>query len=281
MALQSENFLHFLKQQQFVDGAFPACAGQGGDILITAEMVILFHRLKKAATNRDLIKKALTYLYQVQEEKGKWGNGYDVEEVRITAVVLRAFLMSGLDVISESVQKGLVWLVNRQKEKGAFPVNDNIYQPNVRATGEVLRLLGRLENSYMRQKDMAFEWLAGVQNEDGGFSAAEGSGSDPLVTADALFGLYGYSNYFKSNVGQRAIRYLIDTQHENGSWHTSVKDGTDIGCTAKALMLLQRDGVKGPVVQAGYTYLREKLELARWDQCAYGDLIAVISALSN
>ena len=102
-------------------------------------------------------------------------------------------------------------------------------------TSQVLRGLaavGEAEEAYCQH---AAQWIRSVQNEDGGWGETCRSYDDPEYkalgpstasqTAWALIGLFA-SGDFKSMAVQRGVRYLVETQRPDGSWHEDQFTGT-------------------------------------------------------
>ena len=81
----------------------------------------------------------------------------------------------------------------------------------------------------------AGEWVRSVQNRDGGWGETPASYDDPArkaegpstasQTAWALLALFAADDYETDSV-ESGIRYLIEHQHENGSWREPFFTGT-------------------------------------------------------
>ncbi len=280
MQVQWSQILEYFMRQQLPDGGFPNQLGQPSDILTTCSVVKLLIEEGEGQKYRDQLKKALLNLYQAQMPNGKWGEGYKVWETCITAKVLRAFQISGLEVTSDVFQKGFMWLQSKQKTNGAFAMNDYVFQPHLYATASALRLLSLLENSYQDSKTSALEWIASVQKPDGGFSVSEEHPSDACLTAYVLAGILPYDNYMKSNLGQNAIEFLLNAQSSDGTWSSWFESGPSMEATSSCLHVLATAGSRGPMFQRGYGFLEQKLNLATWDSVPLWQLISVMYALT-
>ena len=92
----------------------------------------------------------------------------------------------------------------------------------------VLRGLQAMEYSYLEPAvQQAAEWIRMVQNPDGGWGETAGTYDDPTQrgvgpstpsqTAWALLGLLA-ANDTRSDSVAKGIRWLIERQHEDGSW---------------------------------------------------------------
>jgi|GEM_PF-3905264 len=272
--------LEYFMRQQLPDGGFPSQIGNQSDVLTTCSFVILLVEEGEAPQYRDQLKKALLYLYQAQHTNGKWGDGYKVWETCITAKVLRAFFLSGLEVSSDIFQKGFIWLQSKQKTNGAFAQNDFVFQPHLYGTASALRMLSLWENSYQDSKINALEWVASVQNADGGFSASDGKPSDPCLSAYTIVGIMPYDNYLKSNLGQNIIEFLLNSQSSDGTWSAWFETGPSLEATATCLHVLANVGSRGPMFRRGYGFLEQKLSLVQWDSVPLWQLISVIYAFT-
>ncbi len=102
-------------------------------------------------------------------------------------------------------------------------------------TSQVLRGLAAVGESEEAYCQHAAQWIRSVQNEDGGWGETCRSYDDPEYkaigpstasqTAWALIGLFA-SGDWKSIAVQRGIRYLLETQCQDGSWQEDQFTGT-------------------------------------------------------
>jgi squalene-hopene/tetraprenyl-beta-curcumene cyclase len=143
-------------------------------------------------------------------------------------------LLGELDKDSASVRKAADYIRREQKADGAwygrwgvnYIYGTGLVLASLRAVGEDMR------QNYVRQ---AVSWLKSCQNQDGGWGETCHTYEDPLYrgiapstasqTAWALLGLIAVGEY-ASPVVKRGIRYLLETQQENGTWPEDAYTGT-------------------------------------------------------
>jgi squalene-hopene/tetraprenyl-beta-curcumene cyclase len=100
----------------------------------------------------------------------------------------------------------------------------------------VLRGLGVIgEDCGQSYVQRSVEWLLSRQNPDGGWGETLASYDDPELagrgdslpsqTAWALLGLFA-TGHADSPAVENAVRYLIDTQHPDGTWEDPLWNGT-------------------------------------------------------
>lgn len=104
------------------------------------------------------------------------------------------------------------------------------------------------------------EVLVDRQSRNGGWPFAEGASQSTLEpTCLALLAL----SREESSARKRAIRFLLDAQHPDGSWPTFVGDDTEgCGLTGLALFALQRCGINGQATERAMRWL---LNLRGWE----------------
>jgi squalene-hopene/tetraprenyl-beta-curcumene cyclase len=142
--------------------------------------------------------------------------------------------LSAIGGFQESVRKGVKYLKEVQETDGAwfgrwgvnYIYGTGLVLPALKAAGEDIR-------SPCIQK--AVHWLKTHQNEDGGWGESCASYEDPSLrgqgpstasqTAWALLGLIA-AGEAKSPEVQRGVRFLIETQQEDGSWREEAFTGT-------------------------------------------------------
>ncbi len=135
---------------------------------------------------REAVARATTYLRNVQQDDGSWYGRWGVNYIYGTCFALRGLRAAGED-----------------------PREAHIIQ--------------------------AGEWLRSVQNADGGWGETCGSYDDPQEkiegastpsqTAWALLGLFATGDFQTGSVAS-GIRYLLDTQNDDGSWDEDLFTGT-------------------------------------------------------
>ena len=176
--------------------------------------------------------------------------------VRDTAINLIALRESGVPAESEPIQSAARWLaakevricgdwfaMNRHREPSgwAFEFN-NVYYPDTDDTMMVLmalRLTGHAGDADAKQRfERALRWLLSFQCKDGGWAAFDKDVTQrwledvPFADHNAILDptcsdltgrvleLLGYIGFDrKSDVVDRAITFIRDTQEDDGSWY--------------------------------------------------------------
>ena len=139
-------------------------------------------------SNRDPVslKKAIAYLKATQEADGSWYGRWGVNYLYGTGLVLAALVAAGEEPNQSYLQRACSWLAFRQKPDGGW---------------------GESCESYA----------------DSGW---KGTGpSTPSQSAWALMGLMAAGQASSPPV-ERGIRYLLETQREDGSWEEEPYTGT-------------------------------------------------------
>jgi squalene-hopene/tetraprenyl-beta-curcumene cyclase len=176
-----------------------------------------------------------------------------------TSINMIALAESGLDPMSEPLQKAAQWMYSKEvriradwTRKNPHPIAsgwafefNNVYYPDTDDTAMVLmalRMMGsKTDEEAVRYQDMfqrALDWLLSFQCRDGGWAAFDRDVTKrwledvPFADHNAILDptcsdltgrtleLLGYIGYdMHSRRVQRAIQYLKDTQEEDGSWY--------------------------------------------------------------
>ncbi len=142
--------------------------------------------------------------------------------------------LSAIGGFKEGVRKGVEYLKQAQEADGAwfgrwgvnYLYGTGLVLPALKAAGEEVR------SQYVQK---AVRWLKAHQNEDGGWGESCASYDDPHLrgqgpstasqTAWALLGLIA-AGEAKSPEVRKGIRFLIETQQEDGSWKEEAFTGT-------------------------------------------------------
>jgi squalene-hopene/tetraprenyl-beta-curcumene cyclase len=176
-----------------------------------------------------------------------------------TAINMVSLIESGLDPMSEPVQRAAQWMYGKEvriradwAKKNPHPIAsgwafefNNVYYPDTDDTAMVLiglRMVGSNTEegaaSYQQMFQRALDWLLSFQCRDGGWAAFDRDVTKrwledvPFADHNAILDptcsdltgrtleLLGYIG-FDSHCRQvqRAIQYLKDTQEEDGSWY--------------------------------------------------------------
>jgi squalene-hopene/tetraprenyl-beta-curcumene cyclase len=150
----------------------------------------------------------------------------------ITGRVLEALCRRGVPHSDPAVHKAVHYLVNTQEKNGSWygrwGVN-YLYGTFLAVRG--LRAAAYDDPNLYRR---AADWVVSVQNPDGGWGEScmgylhddfVSAPSTPSQTAWALLTLHAAGRK-DSPYAERGVRYLIDTQSEDGSWPESLATGT-------------------------------------------------------
>jgi squalene-hopene/tetraprenyl-beta-curcumene cyclase len=150
----------------------------------------------------------------------------------ITGRVLEALARRGVPPSDPAVRDAIKYLVSRQEENGSWYGRWGVNY--LYGTFLALRGLGAAgyddPNVFRRSAD----WVISVQNPDGGWGEScmsylrddyVNAPSTPSQTAWALLTLHTTGRK-DSPFAERGIRYLLDTQNEEGLWPESLATGT-------------------------------------------------------
>jgi squalene-hopene/tetraprenyl-beta-curcumene cyclase len=135
---------------------------------------------------RPLVRKAIRYLRETQEDDGSWYGRWGVNYIYGTWQVLRGLRAIGEDMTEDWILRGRDWLESCQNDDGAWG-----------------------------------ESCASYENPD-----LKGKGaSTASQTAWALMGLCACGDLDRPSV-QRGLRYLLDSQRSDGAWDELEITGT-------------------------------------------------------
>ncbi len=132
------------------------------------------------------IQKAVSFILREQESDGSWYGRWGCNYIYGTWQALKGLTSIGIDENNISIQRGAKWLISRQNSDGGW---------------------GESYESY-RTKEKA------------GYGP-----STPSQTAWAIMGLIS-AGCGKSDYVKRGIRYLIETQNDDGSWNEEMWTAT-------------------------------------------------------
>lgn len=211
---------------------------------------------------RSAITKGLNWLRSQQNDDGSWDYNREAgwtQNVAMTAHAVLAFLKAGYSVESETVRKGVDFILSRQQRDGSF-----ISARNGRETYETslaMQVLAAISSqSYANQIDKAKRWLISAQNNErqiytrhstqlrcldeetcwayGGWGYGKNSlhmeNSDPSTltvwsdlsnTQFALMGLKAAGLASDDPVWQRAINFVSRCQNSDGGFEYHPEGG--------------------------------------------------------
>jgi len=150
----------------------------------------------------------------------------DPPTVDITGRILEMLACYGYTRRDKRVEKAVQFILREQESDGAWFGRWGVNY--LYGTFLVLRGLQAMEYSYLEPAvQQAAEWIRMMQNADGGWGETCGTYDDPnqrgvgpstpSQTAWALLGLLA-ANDTRSDSVAKGIRWLIERQHEDGSW---------------------------------------------------------------
>jgi squalene-hopene/tetraprenyl-beta-curcumene cyclase len=150
----------------------------------------------------------------------------DPPTVDITGRILEMLASYGYTRADKRVEKAVQFILKEQEPDGSWFGRWGVNY--LYGTFLVLRGLEAVEYSYLEPSvQQAAEWIRMVQNADGGWGETCGTYDDPnqrgigpstpSQTAWALLGLLA-ANDTRSDSVAKGIRWLIERQHEDGSW---------------------------------------------------------------
>ncbi len=219
------------------------------DIDDAAEVVLALGRT--AEPSLDAQHRGLTWVEGMQSRDGGWA-AFDVDNVQtlvrelpfcdfgelidpssadVTAHVLEA--LAGREEHRESLERGVVWLLDNQESDGSWFGRwgaNYVYGLGAVLPGLVAAGVAPDHPAIRR----AVTWLEEHQNGDGGWGEDLRSYREPSYrgrgpstasqTGWALMALLAADE--RSEATERGVRYLLETQNENGSWDEPWFTGT-------------------------------------------------------
>ncbi|MBO0806374.1 MAG: squalene--hopene cyclase [Nocardiopsaceae bacterium] len=229
----------------------------------TAEVILALRRVnfgkpdnvgKKASRQRAAIDRGLRWLEGMQCKDGGWG-AFDADNTRelttklpfcdfgavidppsadVTAHIVEALAHEGL-AGERACRRGVTWLLKNQEPDGSW---FGRWGANyVYGTGAVVpALIAAGVKPGKRPIRAAVTWLQAHQNADGGWGEDMRSYDDPArwagrgestpsQTAWALMALIAAGER-DCQAAVRGVRYLADTQREDGTWDQALFTGT-------------------------------------------------------
>jgi squalene-hopene/tetraprenyl-beta-curcumene cyclase len=225
------------------------------DVDDTAEVVLALRRvaLPRPERARRAIERAVRWTEGMQSAGGAWG-AFDADNTRalvrelpfldfgevidepsadVTAHALEMLASLGRASGSEALE-ATRWLIDQQEPGGSWWGRWGVN--HIYGTGAVLpALVAAGVAPADRCVRRAVDWLADHQNEDGGwgedprsYDSVQWQGHGPSTasqTAWALLALHAAGEQH-SEVVARGVRWLIDTQREDGGWDEPQYTGT-------------------------------------------------------
>jgi squalene-hopene/tetraprenyl-beta-curcumene cyclase len=218
------------------------------DIDDSAEIVMA---LRRAGQGADAVDRAVAWIVGMQSRNGGWaafdvdntssfpaklpfcdfGEVTDPPSADVTAHVLEALALEGLTERPET-RRGVEYLLDEQEHDGSW--FGRWGANHVYGTGAAVPALVACGLRGHESVSRAVAWLEQVQNEDGGFGEDLRSYRDPAwrgrgestasQTAWSLLALHAAGA--RGEVTARAVRWLAETQAEDGTWDEPWFTGT-------------------------------------------------------
>ncbi|MFD7618731.1 prenyltransferase/squalene oxidase repeat-containing protein [Streptomyces sp. NPDC059802] len=173
-----------------------SCAAKGAYTYapsVFAQSLAIMAQLR--ADEKTAAQKPIAYLASLQHGSGAWPSLIPATgdaDVDSTAIAAMALDLVGGEKADKAVDKALTWIASKQLSDGGFPgaAGDSVNSAALAVQG--LALEGK---RYATEIAKARKFLAGQQNNDGGFNVAkEGQrGSDLRASTQAVGGATGVS----------------------------------------------------------------------------------------
>ena len=234
---------------EFSNSAYP-------DIDDTAEALIALNRvnLQDNCKKQEAISRGSEWMLGVQSKNGGWaafdkdntrrvvaempfadfGEMIDPPSADVTAHAVESLARIGYPVDAPPLRSAVRYLMSEQESDGSWFGRWGVNY--IYGTGAVLSALEAV-GADMRSECVhrAVNWLMARQNEDGGWGESCASYADPTLagkgystpsqTAWALIALMS-AGEAERNAVRRGIRYLTETQQEDGTWNEEWYTGT-------------------------------------------------------
>ncbi|MEW6302075.1 MAG: prenyltransferase/squalene oxidase repeat-containing protein [Verrucomicrobiota bacterium] len=160
----------------------------------------------------------VAYLARTQEKDGHFWSNLDrppLEDSRMTSTTIGAYYAQKFaapeqkDDVARVVESARKWL-SATEAKSQEDRNAKLWG---------LHLLGGEKAEVERARQAVLQ----SQRADGGWAQLSGMESDAYATGQALFVLQETGTATKDAAFQRGVRYLLQTQREDGSWHVKTR----------------------------------------------------------
>jgi hypothetical protein len=157
----------------------------------------------------------------------------------VNATIWSIFPLSALraPAAKAAVQRATAWLLDRQRPDGSWPSHSPGSGSDADMTGAAIQALNAAGRHDTAAEARAFDYLRGVQGEDGGFAAAPGGGSNSATTAwsaQAIWSAGDDPRAWGSRGGRDPLSYLASLQRADGSiGYTASSDANSLWMTAQ------------------------------------------------
>lgn len=179
----------------------------------------------------ERFQKMLARIVEAQQENGQWEAGGQLpgqkRSKQETAEVSTLWNLLALRTVENAVnQRAKIeqaadrWLASSELAKNSSAESAEWY---------TMRLLLQTRRGEEKATALARSELLNLQREDGGWGWLTGSESDALATGPALYALIRSGLTDQDEPVQRAVRFLLDTQREDGTWRVESTRARDKG----------------------------------------------------
>jgi len=221
------------------------------DVDDTAVVMLALHKAR--ALSPEVRERALRWVLAMQSKNGGWaafdkdntsklpallpfadfGEMIDPPSSDVTGHVVEMLGALGLDRSHPALASSLSYLYAQQEHEGSWFGRWGVN--HVYGTGAVLPALAAAgEPTDGLAARRAVRWLSEKQNGDGGFGESCASYVEPArrgvgesTASQTAWGLLGLvaAHRAESPAAQRAARFLLDTQGDDGSWQETIFTG--------------------------------------------------------
>ncbi len=164
---------------------------------------------KKDATTTAMV----SFLLKKQAKDGSWrrsSNRPPLEDSNFTCTILAVYYMGKF---ASEDQKPAVEAATQRARTWILETKPASHEDRVSRLGALALLKADLEELQMARKE-----ILAAQNEDGGWSQLADMSSDAYATGLTLFTLHRTRTPTDDPSFQRGVRFLLDTQCDDGSW---------------------------------------------------------------
>ncbi len=218
------------------------------DIDDTAEVILALSRTELAG--HPSVDRALNWLLGMQCRDGGWG-AFDVDNTQklcrehpfcdfgelidppsadVTAHIVE--MLAGIGHRSYALERGVAWLLGAQEQDGSWFGRwgaNHVYGTGAAIVALVAAGIAPSDPVIAR----AVAWLVAHQNEDGGWGEDLRSYDDPSwigrghsTASQTGWALQGLVAARECDAAARGVRYLVDTQRDDGTWDEPWYTGT-------------------------------------------------------
>jgi hypothetical protein len=245
--------LEFIRSQD-QEGLWPPQTGAIANAMTTAEVL--------SAVGMNLygdaaeLRASFSRLRNLQREDGSWTDPNDPDPWDCSATAWSIWALRGEPSSYRECKRGLDFLQDQIRTDGGIPTNAIAKTGNTYASAYAWRCF--MSNGYTGAADTVFQFLANIQNADGGWGLTEGAASEPTLTMYVLDGILPISRW--TSVVDRAVAWLKMIRGADGTFGSWLETGPSVEGTAFGLYVLAKANVHCPSSEQGaLRFLSSKL----------------------